>query len=90
MNTRPLAGLAALAAVGLAVAAPPAAQAGPATHRPAASHSKVIYACTKCRAYYSAASAKKMGYKDPMGHTLTKMTKAPAGYANGDKMGGKM
>ena len=25
-----------------------------------------------------------------MGHKLTKMAKAPAGFANGDKMGGKM
>lgn len=90
MNTRPLAGLAALAAVGLAVAAPLSAQAGPVTHKAAAASRKVVYACTECKAYYSASKAKQMGYKDPMGHKLTKMAKAPAGYANGDKMGGKM
>ena len=90
MNTRPLAGLTALAAIGLAVAAPLTAQAAPAKHKAAASASKVVYACTECKAYYSAATAKKLGYKDSMGHKLTKMAKAPAGFANGDKMGGKM
>lgn len=49
--------------------------------------SKGIYVCTKCREYYSAAAAKKMHYKDGMGHKLTKVSKAPAGYANGAKAG---
>ena len=59
---------------------------------------KSVYVCKMCKAYYPAASAKMMGYKDPMGHKLVKMAKAPVGYTNGskmkmhdgDKMGGKM
>ena len=44
---------------------------------------KTVYICKDCKAYYSPAMAKKMGYKDSMGHTLTKMSQAPAGYMNG-------
>jgi hypothetical protein len=55
-----------------------------------------VYACPKCKMAYSAADAKKMGMKDPMGHKMMKMDKMPAGYKMGgkmdkmDKMGGKM
>ena len=42
--------------------------------------SGVVYVCKGCKAYYSAADAKKMGMKDPMGHKLVSMKKAPAGY----------
>lgn len=51
---------------------------------------KMVYACTECKMYYSPAQAKAMKYTDPMGHKLTKMSKAPAGFTNGSKMGGKM
>ena len=55
---------------------------------------KSVYVCKQCKAYYSTLSAKKMGYKDGMGHKLVKMSKAPAGYMDGGKMsmdkGGKM
>lgn len=54
---------------------------------------KSVYVCKQCKMYYSAADSKKMGMKDPMGHKLTKMSKAPAGYKMGgkmDKMGGHM
>jgi len=51
---------------------------------------KTVYACTMCKEYYTPAQAKKMSYKDPMGHTLTKMSKAPAGFTDGSKMGGNM
>jgi curli biogenesis system outer membrane secretion channel CsgG len=47
---------------------------------------KTVYVCKDCKASYSAAQAKKMGYKDGMGHKLTKMSKAPAGYMDGSKM----
>ncbi len=47
---------------------------------------KTVYVCKDCKAYYSAAQAKKMGYKDGMGHKLAKMSKAPAGFADGSKM----
>ena len=56
-------------------------------HAKSAATSKV-YICTKCKEYYSAASAKKMGYKDDMGHKLVATSKAPSGFANGDKAGG--
>ncbi len=47
---------------------------------------KAVYVCKTCKAYYSPMAAKKMGYKDPMGHKLTKMSKAPAGFMDGSKM----
>ncbi len=47
---------------------------------------KTVYVCKMCKAYYSPMQAKKMGYKDGMGHKLTKMSKAPMGYMNGSKM----
>ena len=46
---------------------------------------KTVYVCKQCKEYFSPMSAKKMGYKDSMGHTLTKMSKAPAGFADGAK-----
>jgi hypothetical protein len=53
-----------------------------------------VYVCKACKTYVSADAAKKMGYKDPMGHKLTQMAKAPAGYKMatiaGQKSDGKM
>jgi hypothetical protein len=49
--------------------------------------SKMVYVCTKCKEYWTPAQAKKMGYKDSMGHKLTKMSKTPAGFMAGGKMG---
>lgn len=55
---------------------------------------KSVYVCKACKAYFPADAAKKMSYKDPMGHKLVKMDKAPAGFKDGSKMkmdaGGKM
>ena len=63
---------------------------------------KMVYACKGCKMYYSAADAKKMGMKDPMGHRLMRMSRADArktgmtmakmGKMGGDKMmgGGNM
>ena len=44
---------------------------------------KTVYVCKDCKEYWPAAEAKKMGYKDSMGHKLTKMSKAPAGFLDG-------
>jgi hypothetical protein len=49
-----------------------------------------VYACSKCKVYTSPDMAKKMGYKDAMGHKLVKMSKAPAGYTDAAKMGKNM
>jgi hypothetical protein len=64
------------------------AQQKPAMHKPAAkmTAAKTVYVCKDCKAYYSPMQAKKMGYKDGMGHKLTKMSKAPAGFSDGSKM----
>jgi hypothetical protein len=81
---------AALALAGLSVA--PAAQATPASAmHTGAMHgkkmaAKTVYVCNDCKAYYSASAAKKMHYKDDMGHTLVKASKAPTGYMDGSKM----
>lgn len=56
----------------------------PMTHKPMMA--KGVYVCTNCKAYYTPMQAKKMGYKDSMGHKLTKMSKAPAGFMDGSKM----
>jgi len=77
---------AAIALAGLSAA--PIAQAAPAGKM---AHSKkmaahTVYVCKDCKAFYSPAMAKKMGYKDSMGHTLVKQAKAPAGYMDGRKM----
>ena len=62
------------------------AQQKPAMHKPAAKvAAKTVYVCTECKEYFSPMSAKKMNYKDSMGHKLTKMTKTPAGFADGSK-----
>ncbi len=50
------------------------------------SAAKGVYVCKMCKAYYSPMNAQKMGYKDQMGHKLTKMSKAPAGFMDGSKM----
>ena len=47
---------------------------------------KSVYVCKECQAYWSPTAAKKMSYKDGMGHKLTKMSKAPAGFTDGSKM----
>lgn len=64
------------------------AQQKPAMHKPMGkmTAAKTVYVCKDCKAYYSAAQAKKLGYKDGMGHKLTKMSKAPAGFSDGSKM----
>ena len=55
------------------------------------SHGKSVYVCTKCKEYYTPAQAKAMKYTDSMGHHLTMMPKAPAGYMAGSKASaGKM
>ena len=46
-----------------------------------------VYVCKECKQYTDSMMAKKMGYKDPMGHKLVKMAKAPEGYAKMGKMG---
>lgn len=64
------------------------AQQKPAMHKPMGkmTAANTVYVCKDCKAYYSAAQAKKMGYKDGMGHKLAKMSKAPAGFSDGSKM----
>jgi len=64
------------------------AQQKPMMHKPMGkmTAAKTVYVCKDCKAYYSAAQAKKLGYKDGMGHKLTKMSKAPAGFMDGSKM----
>ena len=62
----------------------------------AAPHSKIghsktmaahtVYVCNDCHAFYSPAMAKKMGYKDSIGHMLVKQSKAPTGFTDGSKM----
>ncbi len=46
---------------------------------------KAVYVCKTCREYFSPTAAKKIGYKDGMGHKLTKMSQAPAGFMDGAK-----
>lgn len=78
-----------LAAVALAaLSAAPVALAAPASK---VAHDKkmtahTVYVCKDCKAFYSPAMAKKMGYKDGMGHMLVKQAKTPAGYMDGSKM----
>ena len=63
------------------------AQQKPAMHKPAAkiTAAKTVYVCKDCKEYFSAMQAKKMGYKDGMGHKLTKVAKAPTGFMDGSK-----
>ncbi len=58
-----------------------------AAHKPAMMAAKSVYVCKDCKQYFSPADAKKMGYKDGMGHKLTKMVKAPVGFLDGTKSG---
>lgn len=51
-------------------------------------HSRGVYVCKMCKSYYSRSSARKMGYKDGMGHKLTYMRMRPHGYAMGGSMSG--
>jgi hypothetical protein len=52
---------------------------------------RTVFVCTECKEYFSPSAAKKMGYKDSMGHKLVKKHGIPAGFTNGSKMkGGKM
>ena len=50
----------------------------PAMHKPAGkmTAAKTVYVCKDC---------KKMGYKDGMGHKLTKVLMAPSGFMDGSK-----
>lgn len=77
-------------AAGLALVSASAgmAQQKPAMHKPTGkmTAAKTVYVCKDCKAYYSPVQAKKLGYKDSMGHTLIKMSKAPAGFMDGSKM----
>ena len=52
-----------------------------------ATKAKTVYVCKGCKMHYSTAVAKKMSYKDPMGHKLTRSTKVPAGYKMGTEKG---
>ena len=45
-----------------------------------------VFVCKPCKTYYPAAFANTMRYKDPMGHKLAHMDKAPVGYKDGSKM----
>ena len=77
------------AAVALAgLSAAPIAQAAPAgkTAHGTKMAAHTVYVCKDCKAFYSSAMAKKMGYKDSMGHPLVKQAKAPAGYMDGSRM----
>jgi hypothetical protein len=47
---------------------------------------KMVYACKDCKMYFSAADARKMKMKDPMGHKMTRMSMASA-RRMGMKMG---
>jgi len=47
---------------------------------------KTYYVCAKCKVYYTEAEAKKAGYKDAMGHKLTKSATIPKGYKDGSAM----
>ena len=80
----------ALVAVALAVlSAAPVALAAPSgkmAHSKKMMAAKTVYVCKDCKAFYSPTTAKKMGYKDGMGHTLVKAGKAPAGYMDGSRM----
>lgn len=53
---------------------------------------KGVYVCKVCKVAYTPAQARKMGYKDPMGHRMTRMAKLPPGVRMMGKtpMKGKM
>ena len=79
----------AIAAVALVSASASFAQmAKPVMHKPmphTMAAAKPVYVCKMCKEYFSPTAAKKMDYKDGMGHKLTKMSKAPAGFMDGAK-----
>jgi cytochrome c553 len=77
--------LAALALAGFSAA--PAVLAAPApTMHGKKMAAKTVYVCNTCHAYYTPAMAKKLKYKDDMGHTLVKSAKVPAGYLDASKI----
>ncbi len=86
MNKLQITAAAALAAAAVSFAAAPV-QAAPAakTSHTMKTAAQTVYVCKDCKEYYSASSAKKLGYKDGMGHTLTKVSKVPAGYMDASK-----
>ena len=47
-----------------------------------------VYLCKDSKCFFSEADAKKMGFKNKMGHKLVKVSakKIPAGYKDGSKM----
>jgi curli biogenesis system outer membrane secretion channel CsgG len=47
-----------------------------------------VYLCKDSKCFFSEADAKKMGFKNKMGHKLVKVStsKVPAGYKDGSKM----
>ena len=47
-----------------------------------------VYLCKDSKCFFSEADAKKMGFKNKMGHKLVKVAakKIPAGYKDGSKM----
>ncbi|MCW3060366.1 MAG: hypothetical protein JWQ02_2187 [Capsulimonas sp.] len=87
LSTKPYLALAfaAAALVGIA-AAPVAAASSPKTghHKMPAAHT--IYLCKDYKVFFTPSVAKKMGYKDKMGHPLVKASKTPAGYMDASKM----
>lgn len=46
---------------------------------------KTYFVCSKCKTYFSDSAAKKMSYKDAMGHKLTWATAIPKGFTDGSK-----
>ncbi len=77
--------VAALAAIVSLAAVPIQAAPAAKTSHSMKTAGQTMYVCNDCKAYYSASSAKKMGYKDGMGHTLVKVSKVPAGYMDAGK-----
>lgn len=90
MNSRTL-GFAAATVAGLSLGLSSVSFAGqtkmaPMTKPAMAKMSGPVYVCKAMKCYMSPMMAKKMGYKDPMGNKLVKMSKAPAGYMDASKM----
>ena len=77
--------LAALALTGFS-AAPAVLAAPPNTMHGKTMAAKTVYLCKARHCYYTPTMAKKMNYKDPMGNTLVKSAKVPAGYMDASKM----
>ncbi|HEY3412349.1 MAG TPA: hypothetical protein VGM51_04720 [Armatimonadota bacterium] len=49
---------------------------------------RAVYVCRKCEQAWTPAQARKMGYKDPMGHRLFRVAKLPPGMKMGRMMSG--